>query len=152
MTTTTPRSRAKGTVTVVPQDAKQPQDRKPKAADAELTEEQRVAMHAESAVVVREDGLTRITLDGFTIEVPDDAQDDFELLAAVAQLDDAHARGSVNQMLVHFPEVLRRLAGESGWRTVMNGLRGENERVKVRPAIDYLNAILYILRIGAEEE
>lgn len=154
MTTTTrkpPARQPKATVTVVPPEAKRPQDRKPKA-DAEQTEEQRVVEHAESAVVVREDGLTRITLDGFTIEVPDDAQDDFELLAAIAQLDDAHARGSVSGMLVHFPEVLRRLAGESGWRTVMNGLRGDNERVKVRPAIDYLNAVLHILHIGADEE
>lgn len=148
-TTSNPRARTASAKSAVPASAKQPQDRKPKA---EQTEEQRIAARAEAAVVVREDGLTRITLDGFTIEVPDDANDDFELLAAIAQLDDAHARGSVSGMLVHFPEVLRRLAGEGGWRTVMNGLRGESGRVRVEPAVDYLNTVLHILRIGADEE
>jgi len=149
--TTTRRPPSKGTTTVIPATAKKPEDRKPKVPE-ELTEEQQIAARAETAVVVREDGVTRITLDGFTIEVPDDANDDFELLAAVAQLDDAHSRGSRTGMLVHFPEVLRRLAGESGWRTVMNGLRGENERVKVVPAVDYLNTVLYILRLGVDND
>jgi len=149
MTTSTRKPPAsKPRVTVVPADAKQSEDRRAPATD-EQTEEQRVAERSEAATVVREDEVTRITLDGITIEVPDDANDDFELLAAVAQLDDAHARGSVSGMLVHFPEVLRRLAGESGWRTVMNGLRGESGRVKVEPAVDFLNTVLYILRLGA---
>jgi len=138
--------------TIVPKGAKQPEDRKPKADDVELTEEQRIAARAETATVVREDDITRITLDGFTIEVPDDARDDFELLAAIAQLDDAHARGSVTQQLVHFPEVLRRLTGEGGWRIVMNGLRGESGRVKVEPAVDYLNTVLYIMRPQLESD
>jgi len=138
-------------VTVIPADAKQPEDRKPKAEDAEQTEVQRIAERAEAAIAVHEDGETRITLDGVTISVPDDARDDFELLAAIAQMDDAHARGS-DKVLVYFPEVLRRLTGEAGWRTVMNGLRGDNGRVKVERAVDFLNTVLYILRLGDDEE
>ena len=154
-TTSSPRTRktpVKGTTTVIPATAKQPEDRKPKVDDAEQTEEQRIAARAEAAKVLHEDGSTRITLDGFTIAIPDDARDDFELLAAIAQMDDAHARGGGKAALVHFPEVLRRLAGEGGWRTVMNGLRDEGGRVKVERAVDYLNTVLYILRLGDDEE
>jgi hypothetical protein len=149
--TTTRKPPTKGTTTVIPAAAKQPEDRKPKADDAEQTEVQRIAERAEAATVTHEDDGTRITLDGVTIFVPDDARDDFELLAAIAQMDDAHARGS-DKVLVYFPEVLRRLTGEAGWRTVMNGLRGENGRVKVERAVDFLNTVLYILRLGDDEE
>lgn len=151
MTTTRKAPARKPQVTVIPADAKQPEDRKPKAEDVEETEEERIAARAEAAVVVHEDGSTRITLDGITISIPDDARDDFELLAAIAQMDDAHARGS-SKVLVYFPEVLRRLAGEAGWRTVMNGLRDENGRVRVEPAVNFLNTVLYILRLGDDEE
>lgn len=151
MTTTRKPPARKPQVTVIPADVKQPEDRKAKAADVEETEEQRIAARAESATVVHEDDATRITLDGVTIAVPDDARDDFELLAAIAQMDDAHARGS-DKVLVYFPEVLRRLTGEAGWRTVMNGLRGENGRVKVERAVDFLNTVLYILKLGDDEE
>jgi hypothetical protein len=151
MTTTRKPPARQPKVTVIPADAKQPEDRKPKAEDAEQTEVQRIAERAESATVVHEDDATRITLDGVTISVSDDARDDFELLAAIAQMDDAHARGS-DKVLVYFPEVLRRLTGEAGWRTVMNGLRGENGRVKVERAVDFLNTVLYILRLGDDEE
>lgn len=151
MTTTRKPPARKPQVTVIPADVKQPEDRKPKAAEVEETEEERIAARAEAAIVVHEDGATRITLDGITISIPDDARDDFELLAAIAQMDDAHARGS-NKVLVYFPEVLRRLAGEAGWRTVMNGLRDENGRVRVEPAVNFLNTVLYILRLGDNEE
>lgn len=151
MTTTRKPPARQPKVTVIPADVKQPEDRKPKAEDVEQTEEERIAARAEAAAVVHEDGSTRITLDGITISIPDDARDDFELLAAIAQMDDAHARGS-NKVLVYFPEVLRRLAGEAGWRTVMNGLRDENGRVRVEPAVNFLNTVLYILRLGDDEE
>lgn len=151
MTTTRKPPARQPKVTVIPADAKRPEDRKPKAADVEETEEERIAARAEAATVSHEDGSTRITLDGVTISIPDDARDDFELLAAIAQMDDAHARGS-NKVLVYFPEVLRRLAGEAGWRTVMNGLRDENGRVRVEPAVNFLNTVLYILRLGDDEE
>lgn len=151
MTTTRKPPARQPKVTVIPADVKQPEDRKPKAAAVEETEEERIAARAEAAAVVHEDGSTRITLDGITISIPDDARDDFELLAAIAQMDDAHARGS-NKVLVYFPEVLRRLAGEAGWRTVMNGLRDENGRVRVEPAVNFLNTVLYILRLGDDEE
>lgn len=152
MTTTRKAPARKPQVTVIPADVKQPEDRKPKADDVEETEEERIAARAEAATVVHEDEATRITVDGVTLAVPDDARDDFELLAAVAKMDDAHARGDGKSVLVHFPEVLRRLAGEAGWRTVMNGLRGENGRVKVQRAVDFLNTVLYILRLGDDEE
>lgn len=151
MTTTRKAPARQPKVTVIPADVKQPEDRKAKADDAEATEEQRIAARAEAATVAHEDGATRITLDGVTISVSDDARDDFELLAAIAQMDDAHARGS-DKVLVYFPEVLRRLTGEAGWRTVMNGLRGENGRVKVERAVDFLNTVLYILKLGDDEE
>jgi len=151
MTTTRKPPARQPKVTVIPADVKQPEDRKPKADDAEQTEVQRIAERAAAATVVHENGDTRITLDGVTISVPDDARDDFELLAAIAQMDDAHARGS-DKVLVYFPEVLRRLTGEAGWRTVMNGLRGDNGRVKVERAVDFLNTVLYILRLGDDEE
>lgn len=152
MTTTRKPPARQPKVTVIPDGAKQPEDRKAKADDIEQTEEQHLAERAEAATVVHEDDATRITLDGFTIAVPDDARDDFELLAAIAQMDDAHARGGGKAALVYFPEVLRRLAGESGWRTVMNGLRDGSGRVRVLPAVDYLNTVLYILRLGDDEE
>jgi len=35
---------------------------------------------------------------------------------------------------------------------VMNGLRGESGRVKVEPAVDYLNTVLYIMRPQLESD
>lgn len=152
MTTTTtraPRKTApKGTVTVIPDDVKKPADRKPKAEDVELTpeEEEMAAIEALAATavvtdVVEEDEVIgwSVELSGFTIEVPQEARDDFELSDDLRRMQDGHD-------LTYFPSVLRRLSSEDGFRTAMNGLRNKKGRVTHHVAVRYVNALLIALK------
>lgn len=152
MTTTAPRSRTKGTVTVVPQDVKQPQDRKPKAADAEQTEEARVQALVDGATTAEVEGGIEVTMSGFTVLVPDGARDDFELLAEIGQMDQKMARGRGPSAIAHFPGVMRALVGDDGYRTVLNELRRENGRVPVEPAVDIVLALLAIMKVTPGDE
>jgi hypothetical protein len=151
MTTTNARTRrapAKGTTTVVPADVKRPEDRKPKAEEVELTpeEEEMAAIEALAATAVVEDVIEdgevvgwSVDLNGFTIEVPQEARDDFELSDDLRRMQDGRD-------LTFFPSVLRRLSGEDGFRTAMNGLRNKKGRVTHDVGVRYVNAVLISLK------
>jgi hypothetical protein len=152
MTTTTRKPPArKPQVTVIPADVKQPEDRKPKAA-AEETEEDRIQALADTAVTVEVEGGTKVTMSGFTVLIPEGARDDFELLAEVGMMDQKIARGRGPSAMAHFPAIMRALAGDDGYRTVLNAMRGENGRVPVEPAIDYVLALLTVMNVTADED
>ena len=82
---------------------KKPQDRKPKT---------------ETAKAVKVDGGWEVTHQGITISVPLEALDDFELLDDLAELQRDPKRAAVR-----VPSMLRRLAGDDGYRAVTDGLR-----------------------------
>jgi hypothetical protein len=152
MTTTRKPPARKPQVTVIPADVKQPEDRKTKAADVEETEEDRIQALADSAVVVEVDGGSKVTLNGFTVLIPEGARDDFELLAEVGMMDQKIARGRGPSAMAHFPAIMRALAGDDGYRTVLNAMRGDNGRVPVEPAIDYVLALLTVMQVTADED
>lgn len=152
MTTTRKPPARKPQVTVIPADAKQPEDRKAKAADVEETEEDRIQALADTAVVVEVEGGSKVTLNGFTVLIPEGARDDFELLAEVGMMDQKIARGRGPSAMAHFPAIMRALAGDDGYRTVLNAMRGDNGRVPVEPAIDYVLALLTVMQVTADED
>jgi len=152
VTTTRKPPARKPQVTVIPADVKQPEDRKPKAADVEETEEDRIQALADTAVVVEVEGGTKVTLNGFTVLIPEGARDDFELLAEVGMMDQKIARGRGPSAMAHFPAIMRALAGDDGYRTVLNAMRGDNGRVPVEPAIDYVLALLTVMQVTADED
>jgi len=108
------------TTTRKPAGAKKPADHQPKA---------------EKPTVKKVDGAREFTHKGFTVTVPDNAFDDFELL------DDLRAV-QVDQEAQRFPGLLRRLVGEDGYRTVMNGLRdADTGRVSIDSGVEYVGAL-----------
>lgn len=153
-TTSNPRTRkpsTRGATVVIPDGAKKPEDRKPKA-DVEETEDERIQALADTAETVEVEGGTKVTLCGFTVLVPEGARDDFELLAEVGQMDQKIARGRQMAAIAHFPAIMRSLAGEDGYRTALNSMRGDNGRVSVAPAIDYVTALLLVMNVTADED
>lgn len=103
-----------------PAAAKRPQDHQPKA---------------DKPKVETVDNGRELTYKGFTVTIPNDAFDDFELL------DDLRAV-QVDQEAQRFPGLLRRLVGEEGYRTVMNGLRNpDTGRVSIEDGVEYVGAI-----------
>lgn len=152
MTTTRRPPARQPKVTVIPADVKQPEDRKAKAADVEETEEDRIQALADTAVVVEVEGGSKVTLNGFTVLIPEGARDDFELLAEVGMMDQKIARGRGPSAMAHFPAIMRALAGDDGYRTVLNAMRGDNGRVPVEPAIDYVLALLTVMQVTADED
>lgn len=108
------------TTTRKPAGAKKPADHQPKAV---------------KPTVEKVDGGREVTHRGFTVTVPDDAFDDFELL------DDLRAV-QVDQEAQRFPGLLRRLVGQDGYKTVMDGLRNpETGRVSVEDGVEYIGAL-----------
>jgi hypothetical protein len=106
-------------MTDVPEDAKQPEDHKPKqiAVDETLT----------------------ATVDGMEITVPTDAMDDFELLDDIARLDGGDA--------TRFPSILRRLIGNTQMRDVLDHLRDdETGRITVERGSEFVRDLLMELR------
>lgn len=152
MTTTRKPPARQPKVTVIPADVKQPEDRKPKAEDIEQAEEDRIQELADTAVTVEVEGGTKVTMSGFTVLIPEGARDDFELLAEVGMMDQKIARGRGPSAMAHFPAIMRALAGDDGYRTVLNAMRGENGRVPVEPAIDYVLALLTVMNVTADDE
>lgn len=146
MTTTTRKPPARQPkVTVIPADAKQPADRKPKAEEVDPEQEEMDAIKAMAATAVVSDILDgddvvgwSVELQGFTIEVPEEARDDFELSDDLRRMQDG-------KDLTYFPSVLRRISSEDGFRTAMNGLRNKKGRVTHDVAIRYVNAVLIAL-------
>lgn len=63
------------------------------------------------------------------VNIPADAFNDFELLDDISQVEDGNGQ--------RVASVVRRLVGDQ-WRAVMDGLRGENGRVAVEDATEFL--------------
>jgi len=125
MTTTTRKPTVKSSVTVlsaeetekrVPAGAKQPADHKPKTAKPVKPTVTKVDGGMEITYTVK--GSAKPDQDGstFTVLVPTDALDDFELLSDLREVQDGEDPS-------YFPRMLRRLVGSDGYAVVMNGLR-----------------------------
>lgn len=118
---------AKGTTTAVPATAKQPQDHKAKAEAAE------------KPTVENVEGAREVTYKGFTVTVPDEALDDFELLADLREMQETMDASVL-------PSLLRRLVGPEGFRAAMNGLRNpDTGRVSATEGAEYVQAIFEAL-------
>lgn len=130
MTTTTSGERVttrpkRAAVTVVPDDVKRPEDHKPPKA----------AKTADAPTVEKVEGGRAVTYRGFTVTVPDEALDDFELLGDLREMQDT-ADATV------LPSLLRRLIGAEGYKTAMNGLRDpETGRVSALDGAEYVQLV-----------
>lgn len=82
------------------------------------------------------DGGRKVTLRGVTVTVPDEALDDFELVEELSrvQFGSKEDKGRM-------PSILRRLIGDDGYATVMNGLRAENGRVPVQAGFEFIQEL-----------
>jgi len=104
-------------------DRPEPQDHKPKADKP-----------AKPVVKQVEDG-KEITHRGFTVTVDDDALNDFELLGDMRRMDDTKDPS-------FFPQMLRRLLGEDGFRAAMDGLRNpDTGRVSASEGVQYVEDV-----------
>ncbi|WP_119697044.1 hypothetical protein [Microbacterium halotolerans] len=111
-----------------PAAAKKPQDRKPKAPEkVEIT----LGEGDDKRVVPGH----RVTVEGITLEVPDEAMDDFEIL-------DDFRTARAEEDPTAFPSILRRLVGETEYRRVIAELRDPaTGRVTISRGIDFVNGI-----------
>lgn len=82
------------------------------------------------------DGVSTVTVRGISVSVSKDALDDFELLDDLSQLQEGN--GS------KLPAIARRLFGEQ-FKAVMDGLRGENGRVSLEAATEFIKETLEAL-------
>jgi hypothetical protein len=98
---------------------KKPQDHKPKDPTVETVE-----------------GGKRVTCRGITVTIPDEALDDFELVEELGrvQFGEQQDRGRL-------PLILRRLVGDSGYKAVMDGLRGPNGRVPIQAGFEFIKEL-----------
>ena len=83
--------------------------------------------------VETKDGKSTVTIKGITVSVEKDALDDFELLDDLAKMQDGEG--------ARIASVAHRLFGDE-FKTVMNGLRGENGRVSVTAASEFISELL----------
>lgn len=81
-------------------------------------------------------GVSTVTIKGITVNVDKDALDDFELLDDLAKMQDGHG--------ARLASVAHRLFGDD-FKTVMDGLRGENGRVSVEVASEFISELLAAL-------
>lgn len=122
--TTTRKAPAKASA--VPEGVKQPEDHRPKA-------------DVENPKVERVEGGRTVTHKGITVTVPDEALDDFELLDDLREMEQT---GNVAVL----PSLLRRLAGQDGYKAVMAGLRNpETGRVSAGEGAEFVQAIFEAL-------
>jgi len=139
MTTTARRPRPKGTVTVlsaeetekrVPPGAKQPTDHQPKT---EKRAKPRVTkVDGGVQVEYRKKSSTPDKPELFSVLVPTDALDDFELLSDLREVQDGEDAS-------YFPRMLRRLVGAEGYTVVMDGLRDPaTSRVSMEDGINFV--------------
>lgn len=85
------------------------------------------------------DGARKVTVAGIAVTVPDDALDDFELVEDLARLQADQSQGGL------LPSILRRIVGDDGYRTVMDGLRGPNGRVSVQSGAEWIKGLFEAL-------
>lgn len=83
-------------------------------------------------VVTTEDRWT-VTHKGITLVVLKETLDDFELLDDLAALQADERKASIR-----FPSMLRKLAGEEGFKAVTDGMRGSNGRVPIAPTVQFI--------------
>jgi hypothetical protein len=81
-------------------------------------------------------GGRKVTIKGVTIVVPDEALDDFELVDELSRV-----QFGAKEERGRMPLILRRLVGDDGYQTVMDGLRGENGRVPVQAGIEFIQEL-----------
>ncbi|HEY9467880.1 MAG TPA: hypothetical protein VIR54_32525 [Vicinamibacterales bacterium] len=81
------------------------------------------------------DGGRKVTLDGVTVTVMDDALDDFELLDDLGELQ------RDKKQAARLPRILRQLVGDDSYHVVMDGLRGTNGRVSVTAASEWIKKL-----------
>lgn len=79
------------------------------------------------------DGKSTVTIKGVTVTVEKDALDDFELLDDLAKMQDGDG--------ARIASVAHRLFGDE-FKKVMDGLRGENGRVSVETASEFISELL----------
>lgn len=82
------------------------------------------------------EGGKKVTINGITVTVLDEVLDDFELLEDLAAIDSG---GPKQQGAL--PLMLRRILGDEGRKTVVDGLRGENGRVKVEDGLGFIKEL-----------
>lgn len=82
------------------------------------------------------DGVSTVTIQGITVHVAKDALDDFELLDDLSQFQEGD--GSKLSAVAH------RLFGDD-FKVVMDGLRGENGRVAIESATEFIKETLEAL-------
>lgn len=117
---------AKGTVTVVPDGAKKPEDHRPKAEVTKAT------------VKKVKDG-REVTHQGITVTVEDDALDDFELMGELRLMQDSNDPS-------YMPGIMLRLLGREQTKAVTDALRNpDTGRVTATAGMEYLQAILEAL-------
>lgn len=83
--------------------------------------------------VSTKDGVSTVTIKGVTVSVDKDALDDFELLDDLAKMQDGDG--------ARIASVAHRLFGDD-FKKVMDGLRGENGRVSVETASEFISELL----------
>lgn len=83
--------------------------------------------------VETKDGVSTVTIKGVTVSVEKDALDDFELLDDLAKMQDGDG--------ARIASVAHRLFGDE-FKKVMDGLRGENGRVSVEVASEFISELL----------
>lgn len=147
MTTTARKPPArKPQVTVIPDGVKQPEDRKPKAEEAEVVKH---PAPVTKDVPARKDPKTgeesesgkEVTYRGVTVFISDDALNDFELLGDIRAMQDADDPS-------YFPSLTRRLVGNEGYREVMDAIRSENGRVLIEDGIDWIQSVFEAIQAG----
>lgn len=107
--------------------AKQPQDHKPKTEKAK-------AVEAKFEIDGREVDGWEVTHRGFTVKVPREAFNDFELLDDMASVQDMKP--------ARIPALLRRIVGND-FRIVMDGLRDKTTgRVDITAATVYVKELM----------
>lgn len=94
----------------------------------------------EKPKVVAGDDRWTVTHQGITLVVLREALDDFELLDDLAALQADEKKGSIR-----FPPLLRRLAGEEGYRAVTDGMRGSNGRVPIAQTVQFILEVFQAL-------
>jgi len=107
-------------------DPKKPQDHKSKV---------------DAPKVTKTDAGWDVTHRGISFSVDGDALDDFELLDDLAELQRDSKRGTVR-----VPSMLRKLAGDEGFRAVSDGLRNpETGRTQASVAVQYVFEVFQAL-------
>lgn len=144
MTTARKPPPAKATMTVlsaqetekrVPDGVKQPTDHRPKTEKPVKPTATKVDGGMEITYPVKGSAKPDQDASTFTVLVPTDALDDFELLSDLREVQDGEDPS-------YFPRMLRRLVGAEGYTEVMNGLREpKTGRVSMEDGVQFVQDV-----------